>query len=74
MDEFGLIIMGTELVVTVVICWFEIWAFDEVLSAQQRIHLILLYSPWLIIPAIMVLDCMKTIQARVESAKKTKAG
>lgn len=72
MHEFGLIIMGTELVVTVLICWFEIWAFDEALSVEQRTNLILLYSPWLIIPAIMMFDCMKSIKAKVESAKQVK--
>jgi hypothetical protein len=71
MQEFGMIVMGTELVVTVLICWFEIWSF-ETISVQERINLILLYSPWAIIPGIMVLDCMSGIKARVESAK-TKA-
>jgi EXPERA (EXPanded EBP superfamily) len=74
MTEFGMIIMGVELVVTVLICWFEIWSFDQALSVQDRVNLILLYSPWAIIPGIMVWDCMNRIKARIESSKKTKAG
>ena len=74
MHDFGMIIMGTELVVTVIICWFEIWAFDDVLSSKERIYLILLYSPWMVIPGIMILDCIRRIEARVESVKNIKVG
>ena len=74
MHEFGMIMMGTELVVTVLICWFEIWSFDQALSVQERVNLILLYSPWAVIPGIMVLDCMVGIKQRIESSKKAKAG
>jgi EXPERA (EXPanded EBP superfamily) len=74
MHEFGLIIMGTELVVTVIICWFEIWAFDDALSTEQKAYLVLLYSPWMIIPGIMILDCIGSIKQKVELAEKIKVG
>ena len=67
------ILVGTELVVTVIICWFEIWAFpSSFLSMEKKITLISLYSPWLIIPAIMVCDNIGRIRKRVELGEKAK--
>ena len=69
----GAILVGTELVVTVFVCWFDIWAANSsFVSVEQKITLILLYSPWLIIPAIMVYDNIGRISKRIELSEKAK--
>ena len=74
--ELWAIIIGTELVVTVVLCWFEIWGYNEaVVSTKQKITLIALYSPWLIIPGIMATDnflrvCKRVDPENVEKGKR----
>ena len=71
--ELGMMMAGTQLVVVVLICMCEMWAFDEQLvTRSQKINLLLCYSPWLAIPGIMAVDMFARVCKRVEEAEKNK--
>jgi hypothetical protein len=73
--ELGAIMSGTQLATIVVICMYEICAFDDsVVSRDQKVTLLQFYSPYLIVPVIMVADMSWRIKRRVEIAEKIKKG
>ena len=71
--ELGSIVVGTQLVVVVSLCLWEIWAFDEsIVSREQKLALNWCYLPFMVIPAIMVVDMLGRVYGRVQMTEKVK--
>ena len=71
--ELGSIILGTQIGVVVILCLWEIWAFDEsIVTRDQKMKLNWCYVPFLVVPVIMVADMFGRVCKRVEMAGKIK--